>query len=51
MNLNVFLGRESMPNFRVVSPPDGKVEELRVDPSVCRRPAPVHCDSMLKRHF
>ena len=34
LNLNVFLGRQSMPNFRVVSPPDGKCEVLKVDKSV-----------------
>ncbi|RPA85230.1 phenylalanyl-tRNA synthetase [Ascobolus immersus RN42] len=34
LNLNVFLGRQSMPNFRVVSPPNGECEVMKVDKSV-----------------
>ena len=30
MNLNVFLGRQKFPNYRLVPPPSGKIETLTV---------------------
>jgi len=35
MNLNIFNGKSSTPNFRVVAPPDGVAHEITVTEEVC----------------
>lgn len=32
--LNIFRGKASVPNFRVVAPSEGEIQEIRVDPEV-----------------
>ena len=32
--LNIFRGKASIPNFRVVAPVDGEIQEIKVDPEV-----------------
>ena len=36
MNLNVFLGREAMPNFRLVAPPNGELQTAYVSKDTAR---------------
>jgi len=32
--LNIFRGKAAVPNFRVVAPLEGEVQEIKVDPEV-----------------
>lgn len=34
MNLNIFLGRQSLPNFRLVAPPNGDLQTVTVKEDV-----------------
>lgn len=36
MNLNVFLGRQTLPNFRLSAPPNGELQTITVDPETAK---------------